>query len=209
MNTTTSPRSISHLRATFVILITSFLLLAGHSQAVGQGDPLAGASSYFDWLLGRGATTALVSPNAVLHTPEGVFRGQEGAEAFGSRLSTSFSNLQFDVRSSEVAGDSLVIEFQLSGVHTGSYQGMDWDCAQVSVPGVAVLRAGEDGFSEQWITYDQQTLLDQIHVHGLAPWNERPSCSSYLAIETSLTEPVADPQLVPQCFSRLECETAF
>jgi hypothetical protein len=99
----------------------------------------------------------------------------------------------------------MVIEFTMSGVHTGAYQGMDWDCARVSVPGVAVLRTGEDGFTEQWITYDQQTLLDQIHVHGLVPWSERPSCDSYLRI----AEPIADPQFPPQCLTKLQCESEF
>lgn len=209
VNTRTSPHSTSRVRSTFVILVTSFLLLAGHFQVAAQTDPLAGASGYFDWLLGRNTSSVLVSPNSVLHTPEGIFRGQDGAQAFGSRLGESFSDLEFELQSAEVTGDSLIIEFQMSGVHTGSYQGMDWDCARVSVPGVAMLEAGEDGFSEQWITYDQQTLLDQIHVHGLVPWNERPSCDAHLRVDAPLSEPIADPQVPPQCLTKFECESEF
>ena len=145
----------------------------------------------------------------MFHTPEGIFRGQDGGNSFVNELRESFSDLQFDVRSSEVAGDSLVIEFTLTGVHTGSYQGMDWDCARVSAPGVAVLQTGDDGFSEQWIAYDQQTLIDQITVFSLVPDYTRTSCDSYLRIDAPLAKPIVDPQFPPQCLTKFQCESAF
>jgi hypothetical protein len=212
VKTSTTSRSSGHIRSALLVLITSFLLITGQSQAVGQADPQSMASGYFDWLLGRSngfATATLMSPNGVLHTPEGVFRGQDGAEAFGSNLRGSFSDLAFEVQSTDVVGGTMVIEFTMSGVHTGAYQGMDWDCARVSVPGVAVLRTGDDGFSEQWITYDQQTLLDQIYVHGLVPWSERASCDSYLRIDAPFAEPVNVPEGPPTCLPRAICSTPY
>lgn len=215
MNAPKTSRSTGRIRSAFIILITSFLLIGGHSQAAGQADPQAMASGYFDWLLGRGnavATAALVSPTTVLHTPEGVFRGQDGLDAFGSQLGASFSNLEFEVQSADIAGDRMVVEFTMTGVHTGMYQGMDWNCAHVSAPGVAVLQTGDDGFSEQWITYDQQTLLDQIYVFSLTPDFVPSSCEISLVFDNPLSEPIAVPESPagpPQCLTKTLCETAF
>ena len=81
-----------------------------------------------------------MSPDAVLHSPEGEFVGREGLAQFGEELESSFSNVTFSTKSVEIAGPLTIISFTLTGLNTGEYRGMVSNCAGISVPGVAVLR---------------------------------------------------------------------
>ncbi len=200
-------RHTRSLRFVVMILIASFLLTAGTSAAAVQPKTQLMAFQYFGAIEGNGnleSVTALMSPDARLHTPEGIFRGADGASDFGSRLQESFSDLSFDAHSVETAGDYVVIEFTMTGIHTGAYHGAEPGCSGVVVPGMAVLRAGDSGITEQWVSYDSQTVLDQIYVFGVFNPEGRPTCGE--------SQPAAEriaPSGAPACTSAYRCETPY
>ncbi len=201
-------RHLPPIRSAFMILIASVLLTAGHASAASvQPKTHLTAFQYFDAIVGNlevEAASALLSPDARLHTPEGVFRGADGASNFGAKLEGSFSDLSFDTRSVETAGEYVVIEFLMTGVHTGAYHGTEPGCSGIVVPGMAVLQAGDSGFTEQWVSYDSQTVLDQIYVFGLFNPEGRPGCDGSQVVPERIVPPGA-----PACTSATKCEMPY
>ncbi len=185
-------------------LLLSFvlLLIATHvPTGSAQGVPDPAGRTYLAVLEGTTTfTTITVSPKAVLHTPEGIFHGRDGIDEFSSDLRSSFSDLTFVVRESSISGDEIVIHFVMTGTHTGLYHGNMNSCAGVKVPGLAVLRMDEHGISEQWITYDQQTLLEQIDRFEAFDSRIRSDCPRF-----NPEVPVKDPK--PSCIRRGHCRS--
>jgi len=195
------------VRSAIMILVASFLLTAGHSSALVQPKTQLMAIQYFDSILGNldvESASALMSPDARLHTPEGVFRGAEGGSDFGARLQDSFSDLSFDTRSAETVGEYVMIEFMMTGIHTGAYRGAEPGCSGIVVPGMAVLQADSTGITEQWVSYDSQTVLDQIYVFSLFNPEGRPACDGGHPIVERIASPGA-----PACTSATKCETPY
>jgi len=190
-----------------MVLVASFLFTAGHAAAVAQPTNQIMAIQYFDGILGNAnaaTASARMSPDARLHTPEGVFRGADGVTDFGARLQESFSDLSFDMRSTETVGEYVVVEFTMTGIHTGDYRGAEPGCSGIVVPGMAVLQAGDSGITEQWVSYDSQTVLDQIHVFGLFNPEGRPACDGGQPIAKRIAPPGA-----PACTSVTRCESPY
>src|SRR5690606_23676807 len=98
-----------------------------------------------------GSTYSLVSPHAVLYTPEGVFAGQDSLGRFGERLDASFDKVWFATTITHTVDEYLLIDFTLTGVHTGDYLGAKPNCAGIAVPGIAVVHMGLSGITQQWI----------------------------------------------------------
>lgn len=201
-------RHTRSIRTAIMLLFASLLLTTANSAALAQPAARIAAIQYFDGILGSAnaapSASALMSPDARLHTPEGVFRGAEGASTFGARLQESFSDLVFDPRSTEIVGDSIVIEFMMTGIHTGTYRGAEPGCSGIVVPGMAVVQTSDSGITEQWVSYDSQTVLDQIYVFGLFNPDGRPGCDG--------DEPVAEsvaPTGAPACTSAGKCEMPY
>lgn len=201
------PRFVRLLRTTAVIVFASILLTAGQTVAAVQPTHQVMAVRYFDHVLenvDQETASAIVSPDARLRTPEGSFDGPDGPVRFATALRESFSDLEFVVHATELAGDQVVVRFTMTGIHTGPYAGLEPDCAGIAVPGMAVLQAGDAGIADQWISYDRQTVLDQIHVFGVFNPDGRPACGSDApAIERF------DPPGAPACTSRYLCETRY
>ncbi len=166
------------IRSLFLIVAATLLLAAsqlagGSAQTASQGI----ATGYFDTVQG-GSVISFISPHSVLHTPEGSFAGPDGPERFGAKLEESFSNLAFATRNTETVGEYVMIEFTLTGIHTGAYLDAAPECAGVAVPGLAILHVEESGITQQWISYDSGTVLSQIDAFGQIDPNMRPSCSN-------------------------------
>jgi predicted ester cyclase len=182
----------------FALLLTLTHLPSGSAQVV----PEQVGRTYLGVIQGTSplASSMAVSPTAVLHTPEGIYHGGDGVEEFSSYLQDSFSDLSFVVRDSSVSGSDIVVHFVMVGTHTGSYHGMPGNCAGIKVPGVAVLTSDDHGISEQWISYDQDTLEAQIDgFHQLDPTN-KPDCPQIYP-----DEPVRD----PVCIRRDRCDANY
>jgi hypothetical protein len=150
------------IRFSVVALLAT--LLIGFGQVSGgsaQTGPDLVATRYFDAVAGD-SILSVMSPRAVLHTPEGNFAGSDGPERFGDRLAASFSNLAFATGNASTVGEFILIEFTLTGMHTGTYGGQAPECAGVSVPALAIVQVEETGITRQWISYDQEALHSQI-----------------------------------------------
>lgn len=180
-------RSTRSCRSLFLVIVTTLLLttsqLAGTSAQTAQQQM---AGSYFDAVQGGGAYS-LVGPHAVLHTPEGSFAGTDGPTRFGAKLEESFTNVTFATRNTETVGEYVMIEFTLTGIHTGAYLDVSPECAGVAVPGLAILHVEESGITQQWISYDPGTVISQIDAFGQIDASSRPTCASQ-----GVVQPVSD-----------------
>ena len=108
----------------------------------------------------------------------------------GGVLEASFSDLAFTTESAVRSGDTVIVAFTLTGVNTGSYNGVAANCAGIAVPGVAFLRVAEQDIAvdqfmmgpdlqqvpntlivtrtvvvEQWIDYNADGMGDVL-------WND-------------------------------------
>lgn len=202
MNARRTNRSLSHAERSLIILLLAAIGLAlafTQPAAAQQAESQVLAAQYIDALDGSNLL-ALVDPNAVLHTPEGEFTGAGAVNAFGATLDGSFSDLAFETRSVETVDDLLVIAFTMSGTHTGGYLGLQPNCAGIAVPGMAVLRTGDAGITEQWIDYDRRAVIDQIYAYSRFDAGLGTACTG--------VEPAA-PSGPPTCLAANECQTPF
>lgn len=199
-----------HAQATrlFFVLIAMLLLTASH--LVGGSAQTGGfqVSDRYFAAIQDGSAYSLVSPHAVLHTPEGTFAGQDSLGRFGDRLDASFDNVSFATNSTRSVGEYLLIDFTLTGVHTGDYLGAKPNCAGIAVPGVAVVHVGLSGISEQWISYDQDLMLSQIEAFGDIESTGRATCESQ-----GFTNPEAEspngPVWAPSCIAANRCNAPY
>lgn len=203
-------RIIARIAALLTIasLLTTFgLAAAAHTPAAN--DLLA--TRYFDSVIEDGSlqsASTLVAANAVLHTPEGTFVGPQGANDFATDMNATFANLDFQVKSIEVAGDTLVMPFTLIGINVASYEGRTVNCAGVAVPGVAVITFAGGTIAEQWISYDQAMLRSQIDAFNLIDAALRPGCATQLQ-PVAQAVATADAALPPSCLGANLCELPY
>ncbi len=202
MNARRNSRSLSHVECSLITILLAAIgmtLAFIPTTAAQQAGPQDLAAQYFDAVPGS-ASLELVSPNAVLHTPEGEFSGAAGLSQFGETLENSFSDLDFEMQSVETVDNLVVVAFTMTGIHTGAYLGLQPNCAGIAVPGMAVLRNSDAVITEQWIDYDRQTLIEQIHAFSRYDAGEGTACTS---------APPTAPPSAPTCISATECETAY
>lgn len=178
-------RPLRSCRLLFLLVVSTLLLTASQfTGSAAQVPPEQPGLDFLAVLQGDSALRALpglATPDTLLHTPEGVFQGRDGIDQFSAFLQGSFTNLDFATQKTEVVENLVIVNFTMSGIHTGSYLNMPGHCAGISVPGVVVLRIHESGITEQWIGYDREMLLAQIDgFHQFDPTN-RPICSNLLA----------------------------
>lgn len=200
-------RHHSPVRSLLLTLGTTLMLtLTGLTGGAAQLDTNLLAVNYIDLILERGdqgVASSLVAPDATLFTPEGVYNGQNGAVAFTLDLGTSFSDLEFDVVDFVSVESALVIQFTMSGVQTGTYQGIPGLCANISVPGVATLAMNGGSIGEQRITYDQAEIIQQAARFNMFATFEGHSCST-LTSPADVPLPPAPP--APTCLKVNQCE---
>jgi len=164
-----SRRIVCPFTSQLVLLVMAFLMSASPVAAAPPDAPVM-AIQYFDAILGdldHGAAAAIVSADALIHTPEGQFRGYEGAGQFAATLRNAFSSVQFVTQEPLLTGDLATVQWTMTGIHTGAWLGLEPTGAQVSVSGIAVFRFDDLAIVEQWIAYDRMSLVDQIQAHAL------------------------------------------
>ncbi|MDQ3654676.1 MAG: ester cyclase [Chloroflexota bacterium] len=155
---------------THLAVIISALLLSASPVAAAPADAPVMSVQFFDAVLGEydlDVAATIVSADALLHTPDGVFVGYDGAGQFAASLRDSFSNVTFVTQEPSLAGDLATVQWTMTGVHSGEYQGLEPAGASVSLHGLAVLRFNDRVIVEQWIEYDRLSLVNQIQAFAL------------------------------------------
>ncbi len=174
--------TLAAARAGLFALSTSLLLTGTVAATSAQTSPLPPLSMhYVDEILDGNdlvAASALISPGAILTTPEGSFVGPAGVGEFTAELGESFSNLDFEITGTHVDGDDLVIEFTMTGTQTGTYQGIPGRCAEISVPGEATLDLDQEMVQGQVIDYDRAEIVRQASRYNQLASFEGISCAS-------------------------------
>jgi hypothetical protein len=183
-----------------ILLLTASQLAGGSAQTGG----FQVSDRYFNAI--QDGSTSLSSPHAVLHTPEGTFAGQDSLGRFGAKLDASFDNVSFTTNSTRSVGEYLMIEFTLYAIHTGEYHGAEPNCAGIVVPGLAVVHVTGDGITQQWISYDENQVLNQIHVFGDLDSSTRPTCESQGFADN---EPAGAPIWAPGCLAANRCNEPY
>ncbi len=200
-------RSFIKTRFSIVVAVLATLSLgAGFvPSASAQVAPASSMAIQFFDAVGGNASLLLVSPDAVLHTPEGDYAGRAGLNQFGDDLGASFSNVAFSTQSAAQAGNLVIVSFTLTGINTSSYQGIAANCAGIAVPGVAVLKVSEEQVAiehfqmgpdlqqiavtqvdtrtlvtEQWIDYDRDVIASQLSAFNQIDSNTRPGCADHV-----------------------------
>lgn len=207
MNAHRKRHTLSYVERSLVILLIAAigLALAFTQPAAAQGArPQVLAAQFFDAVNGNGSL-ALANPNAVLHSPEGEFLGRAGIAEFGAGLHASFSDLEFATQSVEAVDHLVIVRFALTGTNTGGYHDVAANHAGFAVPGVAVLRIGEEGVVEQWIGYDSHWIVNQLLAFNQFDPNIIPANRAGQAQVPDA--PAYEPP--PTCLSPNECETAW
>ncbi len=190
MNTRRRNRRINRFP---IVLVSSLLaILSSLAPTVSaQTTPSADlATQFFGGITGEAGGYRL-SPDAVLHTPEGDYVGGAGLVTFGDDLAASFTYLEFSMQSAVQAGEMVIVSLTITGVNTGSYRGIAANCAAITVPAVAVLRVSEQpnvtgelaetAVVEQWIDYDRTLIASQISSVNLMDPRDRPGCAEGIA----------------------------
>jgi len=232
------PLSTTHPWRLITLLVVAILGLAlvTPRPAAVQEEPSSALAAHvalpnalaiqFFTAIGGDSAALMLSTDAVLHTPEGTFTGVTGPAQFGEELGTSFSNVQFAENAVVQTSDGFVIaSFTLTGINTGSYRGMDANCAAIAVPGAAFFRLSErevvssfwaslpedmrsqvppyvtvTQVTEQWLNYDADVVASQIAAFNELDPNTRPGC---------VDESADAPDLAPTCPSPRACELPY
>lgn len=164
-----SRRIVCPFESHLMIVLTALLMSVAPAAAAPTDAPLM-SIQFFDAVLGEmdlDVAATIVSADALIHTPEGEFVGYEGAGQFAISLRDSFSEVTFVTHEPSLAGDLATVQWTMTGVHTGDYQGLAAGGAPVSVHGLAVLRFDDRAIVEQWLAYDRLALIDQIEMFAL------------------------------------------
>jgi len=223
--------SIAHSWRLLTLLVVAIVSLSLASpSATASVAPSSTLAVQFFQSVGGETPWHLLGNDAVLHTPEGTFRGSSGPAQFGEALGASFSDVQFAVNSvAHASSDYVIASFTLTGINTGSYRGLDANCAAIAVPGVALLHLFEatvianwwpmhsDPYAEppletvtvvteQWVNYDADVVASQIAAFNALDSTFRPDCSDHRANSTDVVQgPESAPDLIPSCHDTGRC----
>lgn len=105
----------------------------------------------------------LYHPDVRVHgyTPEPL--DLAGARAFYGAMWEAFPGSTLESLDVIEAGDRIVVRFVQRGPHRGAFQGVPPTGADIALPGITILRFGEDGrVIERWSQADLLGLLVQI-----------------------------------------------
>ncbi|MDQ3653716.1 MAG: ester cyclase [Chloroflexota bacterium] len=186
MNTPRRSRRINRLRVALVATLLAILSSVAPSLSAQTSPGAVVATQFFGSITGEEAGYQL-SPDAMLHTPEGDYVGRAGLVTFGDDLAASFAYLDFSMQAAVQAGEMVIVSLTITGVNTGNYHGIAANCAGVTIPAVAVLRVSERQHItgalaetvvvEQWIDYDRVLIASQISAVNLMDPGDRPGCA--------------------------------
>ena len=109
---------------------------------------------------------AMLADDFVEHEEfEGFPPTKEGVRQFFEMLIGAFSDLRFQVEDVFAAGDKGVARIRFTGTHQGEFIGIPATGRKVDVPGIDIVRFGDDGKAvEHWGVTDTMTMMQQLGV---------------------------------------------
>jgi steroid delta-isomerase-like uncharacterized protein len=102
---------------------------------------------------------------------------KEGVKQFFRTFMAAFSDLRWEVEDILVDGDKVVGRFTMTGTHDGELMGMPPTGKSIAVPGIDIVRFGDDGLGhEHWGITDVMGMMQQLGAVPAGPpaWSPQP-----------------------------------
>lgn len=110
-----------------------------------------------------GVVDELVTTSYVYHGPGGQeLRGPEGLRQLITMYRTAFPDLHMNVEGMIAEGDNVVLRWTVHATHKGDLQGIAPTGKKVTVTGIAVSRFEAGKIAEEWESFDQLSMMEQI-----------------------------------------------
>ncbi len=109
----------------------------------------------------------IIAPEFVIHSPglpPEMQRGPAGVKAFARMVRTTYPDFQVTHDDTISADDRVVIRWTARGTHQGEFQGIPPTGKQVTVTLMNISRIGDGKIVEDWVTFDQLGMLQQLGV---------------------------------------------
>ena len=103
-------------------------------------------------------------PDAVLHGLAPVPIDVESAVAGYRAFFAGFPDLRFEALDTVADGEKVAVHFQITGTHTGEFQGIPATGRSMQVQGMTILQFRDGKVTERWNQLDQMSLLQQLGV---------------------------------------------
>ena len=108
----------------------------------------------------------IYSDSFVAHMPKGwecsEFRGHDGVRDAIMRIRSAFSNWHEEVQDLIVDQDRAVTRYVSTGVHTGSFIGLEPSGRRVTIDEISIYRLAAGKVEEQWCLTDDLALAQQL-----------------------------------------------
>jgi predicted ester cyclase len=117
---------------------------------------------YIDEVINRGEVRLipeLVSPDYVIHCPEGDLYGPEGARLDLVELRAAFPDLRLDVTHLVADGELVARYCTLHGTHLGPFLGLPPSHKRVALSAMGLDRLEEGRLVETWIAFNVLGLM--------------------------------------------------
>ena len=107
----------------------------------------------------------LVAADFVGHFPgQPALEGLEAYRQFGSQYFSAFPDLQITPEDLIAEGDKVTMRYAWRGTHKGELMGIPATGKQVVTSGISILRVANGKIAEQWDSFDNLGMLQQIGV---------------------------------------------
>ena len=105
----------------------------------------------------------LAAPDYVWHGPGGrETRGREALKEFWRMYLGAFPGMQLSIEDQVAEGDRVVTRFTMRGTHAGAIEGIAPTGKEVTVPGIVVHRFEGGQVVEEWESFDELAMMQQI-----------------------------------------------
>ena len=115
----------------------------------------------------------LFTPNATLHTPDGVLNGLQGAAFLLHAYATAFPDFHMTIHDMIAEGDQVVVRWTLAGTHKGPLLHIPPTGKRFDVPnGIGIFKMTDGKVEVGYFAWNKFELLQQLGVipgAGAAP----------------------------------------
>lgn len=101
--------------------------------------------------------------------------GREGFRQFVNVVRTAFPDLQFTIEDIVAEGDKVCVRYVGRGTQQGEFAGLPAAGKPVQFAGIDLFRIAGGQFAEEWLMYDQLSLLQQL---GAIPAPSQPGAET-------------------------------